>query len=75
MKPIVRGLLENRLDKFTMCQALLHRHADSRIEYFYLCRNTPAHPIAELKADADRIMTGFGIGTNQNYFRSLARSD
>jgi nicotinate phosphoribosyltransferase len=54
MPPIVRSLLENDLYKFTMWQALLHRHPDAQTEYAFLCRNTPAYPLAELKADVER---------------------
>jgi nicotinate phosphoribosyltransferase len=52
--PIVRSLLENDLYKFTMWQALLHSHPGTQAEYRFVCRNTPAFPLAELKADVDR---------------------
>jgi nicotinate phosphoribosyltransferase len=54
MNPIVRSLLETDLYKFTMWQALLHRHPDAQTEYAFLCRNAPAYPLADLKADVDR---------------------
>lgn len=54
MKPIVRSLLENDLYKFTMWQALLHSHPNTQTEYAFVCRNTPAYPLAELKADVER---------------------
>ncbi len=54
MKPIVRSLLENDLYKFTMWQALLHSHPDAQTEYAFVCRNTPAYPLAELKEDVER---------------------
>lgn len=54
MKPIVRSLLENDLYKFTMWQAMLHKHPDAQSEYAFVCRNTPAYPLAELKADVER---------------------
>ena len=54
MPPIVRSLLETDLYKFTMWQALLHRHPDAQTEYQFLCRNTPAYPLAELKEEVER---------------------
>ncbi|MES2742001.1 MAG: nicotinate phosphoribosyltransferase [Pseudomonadota bacterium] len=54
MKPIVKSLLETDLYKFTMWQALLHSHPDSQTEYAFVCRNTPAYPLAELEADVNR---------------------
>jgi len=53
MKLIVRSLLENDLYKFTMWQALLHSHPGAQTEYAFVCRNTPAYPLAELKADVE----------------------
>jgi nicotinate phosphoribosyltransferase len=54
MKPIVRSLLETDLYKFTMWQALLHRHPNAVGEYEFNCRNEPAYPLAELKGDVER---------------------
>lgn len=54
MTAIVRSLLETDLYKFTMWQALLHRHPAAQAEYVFFCRNTPAYPLAELKADVER---------------------
>ena len=51
MKPVVRSLLENDLYKFTMWQALLHSHPNTQCQYAFVCRNTPAYPLAELKED------------------------
>jgi nicotinate phosphoribosyltransferase len=54
MKPVVRSLLETDLYKFTMWQALLHRHPGAIGEYEFKCRNVPAYPLAELKAEVER---------------------
>lgn len=54
MQAVVRSLLENDLYKFTMWQALLHSHPDTQTEYAFVCRNTPAYPLAELKVDVER---------------------
>jgi nicotinate phosphoribosyltransferase len=54
MKPIVRSLLETDLYKFTMWQALLHRHPAAQTEYEFVCRNEPAYPLAQLKTDVER---------------------
>lgn len=51
--PVVRSLLENDLYKFTMWQALLHRQPGAMAEYAFVCRNTPAFPLAELKAEVE----------------------
>jgi nicotinate phosphoribosyltransferase len=54
MKPIVRSLLETDLYKFTMWQALLHRHPNAHGEYEFNCRNEPDFPLAELKVEVER---------------------
>jgi nicotinate phosphoribosyltransferase len=54
MKPIVRSLLETDLYKFTMWQALLHRHPGAIGEYEFWCRNETAYPLAELKDEVYR---------------------
>lgn len=54
MKPVVQSLLETDLYKFTMWQALLHSHPNTQTEYAFVCRNTTAYPLAELKADVER---------------------
>jgi nicotinate phosphoribosyltransferase len=54
MKPIVRSLLETDLYKFTMWQALLHRHPGAMGEYEFWCRNETAFPLADLKDEVDR---------------------
>jgi len=52
--PVVRSLLETDLYKFTMWQALLHRHPNAHGEYEFNCRNTPAFPLADLKEEVER---------------------
>jgi nicotinate phosphoribosyltransferase len=54
MTPVVRSLLETDLYKFTMWQAFLHMHPNAVGEYEFKCRNTPAYPLAELKAEVER---------------------
>jgi nicotinate phosphoribosyltransferase len=54
MKPVVRSLLETDLYKFTMWQALLHRHPGAHGEYEFWCRNQPEYPLAELKEEVER---------------------
>ena len=54
MPPIIHSLLETDLYKFTMWQTLLHRHPQTQAEYSFVCRNTPAYPLAELKAEVER---------------------
>lgn len=75
MNPIVRSLLENDLYKFTMWQALLHSHPDAQAEYAFVCRNTPAYPLSELKADVEReldhLCTLFFEEDELAYLRSL----
>ena len=48
MTPILHSLLETDLYKFTMWQTMLHRHPQAQAEYRFVCRNTPAFPLAEL---------------------------
>jgi nicotinate phosphoribosyltransferase len=48
MTPILSSLLETDLYKFTMWQTMLHRHPQAQAEYRFVCRNTPAFPLAEL---------------------------
>lgn len=52
--PVIRSLLETDLYKFTMWQAMLHRHPQAQAEYRFACRNTPQYPLAELVADLER---------------------
>lgn len=50
-RPVIRSLLETDLYKFSMLQAILHAYPMNTAEYRFVCRNTPAFPLAEL-ADA-----------------------
>ena len=52
--PVVRSLLDTDLYKFTMWQAMLHRHPQTHAEYRFVCRNRPAYPLAELLDDVNR---------------------
>ncbi|MEO7057421.1 MAG: nicotinate phosphoribosyltransferase, partial [Caldimonas sp.] len=54
MRPVITSLLDTDLYKFTMWQAMLHRHPQTQAEYTFVCRNTPAYPLAELVPDIDR---------------------
>jgi nicotinate phosphoribosyltransferase len=53
MTPVIQSLLETDLYKFSMWQAMLHRHPQSQAEYRYVCRNETAFPLAELRAEID----------------------
>ncbi|MNR71432.1 Nicotinate phosphoribosyltransferase 2 [compost metagenome] len=50
-RPVINSLLETDLYKFTMWQVMLHRHPGVDAEYRFVCRNTPAYPLAELERD------------------------
>jgi len=54
VKPVISSLLETDLYKFTMWQAMLHRHPQTHAEYAFWCRNEPAYPLAELLDDVNR---------------------
>ncbi len=53
MEPIILSLLDTDLYKYTMWQAMLHRHPQTQAEYTFVCRNTPAYPLAELLEDVN----------------------
>ncbi len=53
MNPVITSLLDTDLYKFTMWQAMLHRHPATQAEYTFVCRNQPAYPLAELVAEVD----------------------
>ncbi len=48
MYPIIRSLLDTDLYKFTMWQAMLHRHPENQAVYRFVCRNQPEFPLANL---------------------------
>ena len=48
MPPIITSLLDTDLYKFTMWQAMLHRHPQTQAHYEFVCRSTPEFPLAEL---------------------------
>ena len=48
MPAIITSLLDTDLYKFTMWQALLHRHPQTQAEYEFVCRNQPQYPLADL---------------------------
>ena len=54
MQPVITSLLDTDLYKFTMWQAMLHRHPETQAEYTFVCRNAPAYPLAELLTEIDR---------------------
>jgi nicotinate phosphoribosyltransferase len=54
MQPVITSLLDTDLYKFTMWQAMLHRHPATQAEYTFLCRNQPAYPLAELVPEVNR---------------------
>jgi len=52
-QPVIRSLLEMDLYKFTMQQPMLHSMPTNQAEYRFVCRNTPAFPLAELEAEVN----------------------
>lgn len=46
--PVIHSLLDTDLYKFTMWQPMLHRHPETQARYRFVCRNTPAFPLADL---------------------------
>jgi nicotinate phosphoribosyltransferase len=48
MQPVIRSLLETDLYKFTMWQAMLHRHPQTQAEYIFICRNARDYPLTHL---------------------------
>ncbi len=54
MPPVIHSLLDTDLYKFSMWQALLHRHPTTQAHYSFVCRNTSAYPLAELVPEVNR---------------------
>jgi nicotinate phosphoribosyltransferase len=52
MTPVLHSLLETDLYKFTMWQAMLHRHPAASADYKFHCRGG-AHPLAQLLPELD----------------------
>jgi nicotinate phosphoribosyltransferase len=52
-RPIIASLLDTDLYKFTMWQAMLHRHPQTQAEYTFACRNRPERPLASLVEDVN----------------------
>lgn len=47
-RPVITSLLDTDLYKFTMWQAMLHRHPSTQAEYTFVCRNRPERPLSQL---------------------------
>lgn len=52
--PVISSLLETDLYKFTMWQAMLHRHPAAQARYEFLCRNQAEFPLAHLAPELER---------------------
>jgi nicotinate phosphoribosyltransferase len=52
-RPIIGSLLDTDLYKFTMWQAMLHRHPQTQAEYTFVCRKRPERPLASLVDDVN----------------------
>ena len=50
-RPVIHSLLETDLYKFTMWQAMLHRHPQTQAEYVFICRNARDYPLTHLIAE------------------------
>ncbi|MBZ8141225.1 nicotinate phosphoribosyltransferase [Rubrivivax gelatinosus] len=48
MQPVISSLLDTDLYKFSMWQAMLHRHPATQAQYRFVCRNASAFELAEL---------------------------
>ncbi|MEH3085264.1 MAG: nicotinate phosphoribosyltransferase [Xylophilus ampelinus] len=53
MPPVIDSLLDTDLYKFTMWQAMLHRHPQTEAQYTFVCRNAPGRPLADLARAVD----------------------
>ncbi|MFT0532289.1 nicotinate phosphoribosyltransferase [Castellaniella hirudinis] len=74
-KPVIQSLLDTDLYKFTMWQTMLHRHPAAQAEYRFICRQPPAHPLADLaaavRAQIDHLCTLRFTQAELDYLASL----
>ena len=54
MTPIITSLLDTDLYKFTMWQAMLHRHPQTEAEYEFVCRTPTAFPLTDLLPEVNQ---------------------
>ncbi|QXZ09846.1 nicotinate phosphoribosyltransferase [Comamonas sp. Y33R10-2] len=54
MQPIITNLLDTDLYKFTMWQAMLHRHPQTEAVYEFVCRTPTAFPLTDLLPEVER---------------------
>jgi nicotinate phosphoribosyltransferase len=52
-KSVIESLLDTDLYKFTMWQAMLHRHPSTQAEYSFVCRNQPQYPLSDLLVEVN----------------------
>ena len=75
MQPVIHSLLETDLYKFTMWQAMLHRHPQTQAEYIFICRNAHDYPlthlIAEINEQIDHLCTLRFLPDELAYLRGL----
>src|SRR3954471_15458421 len=51
--PVILGLLDTDLYKFTRWHPMLHRHPQAQALYRFVLRNEPEYPLAELLGEVD----------------------
>jgi nicotinate phosphoribosyltransferase len=75
MSAVINSLLETDLYKFTMWQAMLHKHPETQAEYTFVCRNDSAYPLSELvdevSAELDHLCTLSFQPDELSYLRNL----
>lgn len=75
MSAVINSLLETDLYKFTMWQAMLHKHPETQAEYTFVCRNDSAYPLSELvnevSAELDHLCSLSFQPDELSYLRSL----
>ncbi|MGX5660299.1 nicotinate phosphoribosyltransferase [Castellaniella ginsengisoli] len=73
--PVIESLLDTDLYKFTMWQAMLHRHPEARAEYRFISRERPEHPLAglapEIERQLDHLCTLRFLPEELDYLRGL----